>query len=348
MLELVASIWPEMPSGIAVTSSGRIFLSFPRWLDRRAFTVAELVDGALVPFPSQTHNEIDVFDAAHRLFSVQSVVASDDADTIWALDAGRPMYAPAIDGAAKLVEIDLASRRFKRIFVVPHGIARRRTYLNDVRFDMTRGPAGTAYVTDSGTLLSPCAIIVIDLATGRKLRRLDGHPSMQPRLGAIPNIEGRRLLYRAPILTRVGAPYLNGADGITLDPTGAYVYYCPLNSRSLYRVDADVLADPRAADADVARMIVDVGVKPISDGLESDADGRIYAGDLEGHRIACGRPFEPWRTLVEDPWILWTDSMSVAGGYLYFTVNEIERMAPFNGLRDERKGPYRIFRVPLP
>ena len=182
--ELVQALWPEMPSGVAVTPGGRIFLSFPRWLDRRAFTVAELVDGELVPFPDAISNYIDVRDAARRLFSVQSVVAQGDA-TLWVLDSGRPHYVPALPGAAKLLEIDLATRRIGRTYEIPLGAARLRTYLNDVRFDFRRGAAGTAYITDSGTLLSRCGLIVVDLATGRKIRRLDGHPSVQPRLDVV-------------------------------------------------------------------------------------------------------------------------------------------------------------------
>jgi sugar lactone lactonase YvrE len=345
MLETVAEVWPEMPSGLCVTPAGRIFLSFPRWLDRRAFTVAELVDGRLHPYPDATTNQIDVRDAVHRLFSVQSVVATDD-ETVWALDAGRPMYLPAIPGAAKLVEIDARANRIRRVYAIPPGIARLRTYLNDVRIDPARGAAGTAYISDSGTLLSRCGIIVIDLATGRKLRRLDGHPSVQPRLGVVPVIEGRRLAYRLPFVP-LGLPYQNGVDGIACDPSGTSVYYCPLSSRTLYRVDAAALADPAASDDDVACTIVDAGTKPVSDGLESDAAGTLYTGDLENRRLVA-RNGRDWTTLVQDPALLWIDSLCATGGYLYATVNQIERLAPFNGLRDRRKPPYRIVRTALP
>jgi hypothetical protein len=51
-------------------------------------------------------------------------------------------------------------------------------------------------------------------------------------------------------------------------------------------------------------------------------------------------------TLVHDPRVLWPDTLSLAAdGYLYFTVNQIERQPPFNYGVDLRKRPYVLFRV---
>jgi hypothetical protein len=44
--------------------------------------------------------------------------------------------------------------------------------------------------------------------------------------------------------------------------------------------------------------------------------------------------------------VLWPDTLSLAAdGYLYFTVNQIERQPPFNDGHDLRVKPYVLFRV---
>ena len=113
-------------------------------------------------------------------------------------------------------------------------------------------------------------------------------------------------------------------------------------------MDAGTLADLNATDDDVERTVVAAGAKPISDGLESDGHGILYAGDLERRRVTYKYAGGGWQTLVEDSLLHWVDSMCTASGYLYFTVNQIERMWPFRGGWDRRRPPYRLFRVPLP
>src|SRR6266516_7018656 len=51
-LQLVAGINGPMPTGIAVSKAGRIFVNFPRWGDPVEFTVAELKDGKPVAYPN--------------------------------------------------------------------------------------------------------------------------------------------------------------------------------------------------------------------------------------------------------------------------------------------------------
>jgi sugar lactone lactonase YvrE len=57
---------------------------------------------------------------------------------------------PRIDGGAKLACIDLARDAIVRTIVVPRDVALENTYLNDIRFDLRRGEAGLAFITDAG------------------------------------------------------------------------------------------------------------------------------------------------------------------------------------------------------
>ena len=51
-LEVVYTFKQQMPVGIAITSTGRQFVSYPRWEDKIDFTLAELKDGKEVPVPA--------------------------------------------------------------------------------------------------------------------------------------------------------------------------------------------------------------------------------------------------------------------------------------------------------
>lgn len=344
-VQLVASLPGSMPSGVTRAPGGRTFLCFPRWVDAVPFTVGELLpSGAVVPFPDPERNRMSLCDPVHHFISVQSVNATADG-TLWVLDSGRPYFTPAVPGAAKLVEVDLASGALRRIYVVPYGVARLRTYLNDVRIARTYGARGTAFITDSG-MPGNGALIAINLATGSKLRRLDGHPTVNPDPAVRPVIENELLELRFPLGLRF--PYRQGADGIALSQDERTLYYCPLTSRRLFSVDAAVLADPSRSDDDVAKTVRDLGEKCVSDGLECDAAGNVYASDLENRQILCRTPDGRWSTFARDPRMLWTDTLSVGDdGYLYFTANQVHRMWPYHAGRDLRRPPYAVLRAQL-
>lgn len=344
-IELVAELAGSMPSGVTVASSGRIFVCFPRWVDRVPYTVGELhPDGTVSPFPDARCNQIDFFDPSHHFASVQSVDAGEDG-TLWILDTGRPYFLPALEGAAKLVQVDIASGAWLRTYVIPHGIARRRTYLNDVRIAKSIGAAGSAFITDSSTL-GPGALIVVDLATGNKMRRLDNHASVNPDVAVLPIIEGEPLEIRLPFNLKF--PFRYGADGIALSADERTLYYCPLTSRRLYAVDARTLADANQGDDSVARTIQDLGQKAVSDGLECDASGNVYATDIENRQILVRSLNGVWNQFACNDRMWWTDTLCIAGdGFMYFTANQVHRMWPFHRGIDRRKKPYAIFRVRL-
>jgi len=59
---------------------------------------------------------------------------------------------------------------FKKI-LFPRDVAFSTSYLNDVRFDFTRGKEGMAFLTDSSGS-GPNGIVVVDLASGRGIKRV--------------------------------------------------------------------------------------------------------------------------------------------------------------------------------
>ncbi|QGZ42850.1 sugar lactone lactonase YvrE [Pseudoduganella flava] len=334
-LERVATFDGAMPTGVTVTETGRIFVNFPRWGDDVPYTVAELRDGKAVPYPDAAVNVADPADPAKGFISVQSVVA-DGRGRVWILDTAAPEFKAPRRGGAKLVAVDLASNRIVKTVVFPAEVVLPSTYVNDMRFDFRAGAEGVAYVTDS-SLSGPGAIIVLDLATGKAVRRLNGHPATMPEPGFAAAIDGKPL----------PATFKVASDGIALSPDGDTLYFCALSSRRLYSVPTRLLRDPNVTEAELARAVRDLGVKGASDGLESDAAGAVYAGDYEHNAIRkLARGSTTWRTIARGENLSWPDTLSVGpDGYLYVIANQLHRQAGFNDGRDLRRKPYELLRV---
>jgi sugar lactone lactonase YvrE len=350
-LEVVHLFDGAMPTGVTVSHSGRVFVCYPKWGDDVGFTVGEIRDGREVAFPSQELND-NVSDAdPERLVSVQSVVV-DPADRLWILDTGSPMFRPTEHGGPKLVCVDLTTDQVVQTILFPtdspDAVALPTTYLNDVRFDLRRGAAGTAFITDSSDQ-GPNGIIVVDLASGESWRRLHDHPSTKavtpPDLRLL--VEGRELLERSEDGST--SPVTMGSDGIAISADGERLFYCPLISRRWYSVATEALCDRSVDDDAVAATVVDEGDRgSTSDGLETDDAGRIYSTAVEANAVFRRLTDGSWETVVHDPRLLWPDTMSVAAdGYLYVTANQLHRQAQYRGGEDQRRRPYALFRTPI-
>lgn len=349
-LERVATFDGPMPTGVAVSRTGRIFVNFPRWVDAVQYTVAEVRGGTTVPYPDRATNDYQSDAPEAALVSVQSVVV-DPADRLWMLDTGTILQGPVAVGGAKMLAVDLATDKVVKTIGFPRDVALPLSYLNDVRFDLSRGAEGVAYVTDSSAEGSN-AIIVVDLATGQSRRRLNDHPSTKPDGKVTVLVEGKPVLEQSPV--GKPRPVKFGADGIALSADGERVFYRPISSRRLYSVSADALNDPAMTDAQVATTVVDHGQTAITDGMESDARGRLYLTDVENNAVRRLTP--PSRAgrsargevIASSPDLLWPDTLAVAAdGHVYVTANQLHRQPQFNNGRDLRQKPYALYRIPV-
>lgn len=341
-LEVVATFTESMPTGVTVASGGRVFVNYPRWGDPVPFTVAEVRNGRAAAYPDADVNRLDPSRPRDTFVSVQSVVV-DPRNRLWVLDTGSVKFGPVVPGGAKLVAIDLSTNRIHKTIHFGPDVALPTSYLNDVRFDLRKGRDGVAYITDSSAQ-GPNGIVVVDLATGESRRRLHDHPSTKAEPRFLPFVEGRALLRRP-----AGQPpsHLSlGSDGIAIGRDGKRLYYCALAGRRLFSVDTDPLLDESATDEQVGSTVRDEGMKPASDGLESDAQGRIYATAYEINAVVRRNPDGRYETITHDPRALWPDTLALADdGWLYFTANQLHRQADYNGGKDEREKPYVLFRV---
>jgi len=329
-----------MPTGVTVSHDNRIFVNFPRWEDKVQFTVAEIKDGKVVPYPDAATNAGDQPDT---LFSVQSVVV-DPRNRLWALDTGSLDMQPvkSIEWI-KLVGIDLSTNKVFKTIRFPEGVVTTNSYINDVRFDLRRGQDGMAFITDSSSA-GDNGIIVVDLASGRSWRKLNKHRATLADKSFKAVMEGEPLMLRKP--GQPPKPATVGSDGITISADGSRLFFCPLSSRDLYSVSVDALADEKSTDEQVAATLKKESRTFASDGLESDAQGRIYLTDWEHNAVQVRTGEGQYRTLVSDPRLWWPDTLSLAAdGRLYITANQLHRQAKFHDGQDLRKKPYYLFRI---
>ncbi|MBC8997256.1 SMP-30/gluconolactonase/LRE family protein [Pseudomonas sp. N40(2020)] len=343
-LEQVHGFYDAMPTGVTVSETGRIFVNFPRWGDNVPFTVGEIRSGQVVAYPNAAINRENPNDPSDGLISVQSVVA-DGQGRVWLLDTAAPGFAEPKPRGAKLVAIDLASNKVVKRLVFPENVMLPSTYVNDMRFDFRTGAEGTVYLTDS-SLRGPGAIIVMDIATGRAMRRLSDVPATSVDPAFVPVVEGLAVTVEGPDGKR--KPLGVASDGIALSADGKTLYFTPLSSRHLYAVSTALLRDTRVSEQQLAAAVQDLGEKGASDGMEADAEGAVYAGDYEHNAIRKRLPDGQWQTLVHDPRLLWPDTLSIGpDGYLYFIANQLHRQAAFRGGQDQRQKPYSLLRLKI-
>lgn len=341
-LEQVYSFWGAMPTGVSVTENGRLFVCFPEWGDDVRATVCEIRNGELCPYPDCAVNNANADEQSFHFVSVQSIVA-DGLGTLWILDTAAPNFSVPDLKMAKLVAVDLASNQITRVYGFTGDVVLPTTYLNDVRIDYRTGTRGTAYITDS-SLRGPGAVIVLDLDSGKAVRRLNGSPSTSPDPQFIPKVEGT--VWRNRSADGTTSPVRIAADGIALSPDGAVLYYCPLSSRHLFAIPTTALRNLTIPDQQLETMICDFGEKGASDGLATDAFGNIYAGDYENNSIRMICPNGTIETIAHAPCILWPDTLSIgADGYLYFISNQLHRQAGYHYGKDCRQKPYSLLRI---
>ena len=372
-LQTVHQFFGSMPTGVTVSQKGRIFVNYPRWGDPVPFTVGEIVNGREVPYPPapklrpylayrgtgqladhnwnafgtpNTRAELSQENTPRaqklrrtHLVGVQSVVV-DPRDRLWILDTGSVLFGPIAYGGPKLVCVDLNTNRVVRTILMPLSVVMPTSYLNDIRFDLSKGQGGFAYITDSGA----SGIITVDLASGAAKRRLTNDPSAVKEPKFVPFPEGRAMFSTPP---KMFPTYIKfQTDGIAISNDSSRLFYCPLASRRLYSVSTAALRDFNASDADVAATIIDHGEKGMSDGLESDTQNRVYCTQPETNSISRRLPNGLFETVVKSDRLLWPDTMSLAGdGYLYVTSNQLNRQKGYNFGKDLRQKPYSLFRV---
>lgn len=287
-------------TGVAISSDGRLFVNYPYWSDDVPVSVAEIKDGKAVPYPSTEWNDRS---RDEHFNAVQSVVI-DAKDRLWILDTNNPQFKGVQKAGPVLIQFDLKTNQKVKAYNFPEGVYRPNSYFNDVRIDTE---SETAYLTDSGN----GALIVLDLASGKSRRLLEGHPSVKSEIDR---------------LVCDGHVWKNSvdADGIALTPDRKHIYFVALTSHTLYRIETSALKDPELAAEKLAKRVEKVARIPATDGMMFDQSGNLWLGGLETNSINQLSPEHKVTEVLQDSSIRWADSFAIGkDGRIYFTTSQI-------------------------
>jgi len=317
---------PYQWTGIAVAPDGRMFVNFPEWANKGPLSVARLdSEGGLSAYPDQKWNDWSPGkNPAEHFVCVQSVVMGDDG-YLWILDPANPRFEGVVEGAPKLVKVDLATDSVVARYSFTSPTVLPNSYLNDVRIDTANN---LAYITDSGE----GALIVLDLSSGRARRLLSDHESTWADTIVLV-IDGE------PWLRPDGSRPEVHADGIALDAERGWLYYQALSSRRMYRIGTNFLIDTTMPPEELADKVQPIGQTGAADGLLFGSDRRVYISALEHNAVMALEMDGRVVMLVQDSLLAWPDSFAEGpDGAIYVTCSQIHR-GPDPG------EPYRIFRM---
>lgn len=326
-LEVVATL-KQGPGNIAVTPDGRIIFSQHQFYAPE-FRVMELrPDGGVAPWPTEAWSRAPGADG----IGLNAVLGlrSDPRGIVWMLDNGGDV--------PKVVAWNSRTDALERVIHIPPPATRPGSLHNDLAVDIVNE---ALYLADIGGDNGP-AIVVVDLKTGTARRVLEGHASVQAK--DIPMVvEGREVQLGEGA---DAAPARVGLNPITIDPSYAWVYFGAMHGDDIWRVRARDLADASLSADALAGRVERYGDKPVSDGISIDAGGHVYVTDVEKSAIGVTGPSGTYRVYAQDAArLVWPDGISAGpDGWMYATVNKLNRSAVMNAGENRSEPPYYIVR----
>lgn len=368
--------YDQWPIGLAVSSTGRFFVSYTR--GDYEYTLGEVVNKtAEKPYPSAelnlppdmlntTWNGIafgsgnsTAFINVQALYITLATHSGDRPETLWVLDTGRPTVHDAAGdpsmpyaqpGGPKLVAISLTNDTIYRTYTFPSTVYYPDSFFNDLRFDL-RPNVSTAYLVDSSNEGRP-GFIMLDLETGDSWRRLTQDPSVLRVPNDVPSYFGNPFYYRS-----LGMPVQwqqEGLDGIQISPDGETIYYSPLTSNTLYSVPT---ANLRERDSNpLAEIWAHANVSNHgqrggnANGFEGDSNGLIYQLMPTQNSVYYFDPADGMtHGWLRDPRILWPDGATLGlDGFLYLNINQLPFQPDWNFGVDGRLHPGAVLRAKVP
>lgn len=330
-LEQVATS-PRVWNGITVSHDNRLFASLTQ-SEGAGLQLAEVINNQLKAFPDDSWNQWNANDPEHHFYHVNALRIGPDGD-LWVMDSGNKGIGTgdqAVAGGAKLVHISLATGKVVNSYVFKAPTLQPTSYLDDVRFN-----GDFAYITDPGAV----GLVVLNLKSGKSWRVLDNQPlsiDHQPIYA-----DGKKLILRDGREKRVGL------DQLEVSPDGKWLYYQAIPG-PLARIETRYLNDSALSAAEVAKHAEKVRETWSTGGTAIDAEGNIYASDINTRSIKRIAPDGKVTTVVQDPRLVWIDAMWVSDGALWMPSGQINRTpATTGGKPSTVEYPVKLYRLPLP
>lgn len=346
--DVVAEKVAELPAGvgnIAFTPDGRIIYSHHPFYGNPVKVAIMGADGkSFAPYPSAEWNTPK--ESGDAYLDTVLGIRGDADGIIWMSDM---MHGDR--KTPKLVGWNSGTDSLEQIIAIPQPASLPcntescASQLNDFVIDDRRGKF---YLSDEaigpGGDGSKAALVIVDRATGKSRRVLQGHATTVP--ADVPIIvDGQPLTFpNGPNGTHT--PILVGADGITADLAFDYLYYAPLNGGWVYRIRIDDLVDEALSDQDLAGRVEKYAVKPNAGGFSMDADNNLYFTAVESTYVGIIPPdTRRFRAFASHPDMQWPDGVSYGpDGFMYASAAQLAQLPPFNDGTNYSRAPYFIFR----
>lgn len=314
---------PDPVGSIAVTPGGRVFFTAHPAGRPDGPRVFEWHDGRAQPFPAA--------ETQASLLETPTGLALDRLNRLWIADPARQGL-----GRPRIVAVDLDSGLVVHEHVFPRETAPRGSFLHDLEV----APDGrTIYLADAGFLRKSPALVVYDATTRNSRRLLEAHGVLRAQ-GWLIRTPVREMRYLGGQV-----PFKPGLHGLSLDPSGEWLYFAAMTHDTLYRVPTRALRDAELTDDSLGEQVVAVGSKPLSDQVAADGSGGIYLTDVEHGAVLHMRPDGQLSTVVKSPRIRWADSLAVgADGWIYVSDSALPEVMLARRSQIEDRGPYHVFR----
>jgi sugar lactone lactonase YvrE len=318
-------------NGVAVSHDDRIFVALPRWVQPDSFSLGEVKDGKVVPYPGGDWNSWHQgIDEENRFTTVNAVwVEPGIPDALWVVDCGQ-----GVEHGKKLVKVDLKTNTVSRVYHFSQEEAPLEACLNDVRI-----AKGHAFVTESGL----GAILTVDLKTGRVRRLLAASRKTKAVPGRSAVVDGRKLA--GPD----GKPPLVHADDIEISPDKNWLYFGMPMGGDLWKVKVDDLLDDSLDEKALDARVLDDGPLIPVGGIYMLPNGSLLLSDLEKHALELRSPDGKLTLLAQSKWLDSPDAMSVdKEGRVYIAASQAGRSPGGNHGVSATTLPFRVLRVTLP
>ena len=289
-------------TGVAVSNTGRIFVNFPRW-SQIPFSVAEIVDSQLIPYPDDEWNTWNESATPENHFVCVQSVYIDKENYLWILDPAS-INGSVVNGGSKLLQIDLQEDSVIQVIYFDEKVAPTQSYLNDIRVDTEKN---VAYLTESGL----GSIIIVDLSAGNSRRLLENHYSVKAENIQL-EINGQNIDF--PV----------HSDGLALSNDCSYLYYKALTGNNLYRIKTEKLRDTTLTSSQLENAVEFVLKTFPCDAIEFDTDDNLFFTSIQDNAIYYLTPELELKLAVKDDRLEWPDSFSITPkGEIYVTSSGI-------------------------
>lgn len=339
-LEVVAEL-PIRPWNHAVTRDGRVFATVVRSTREQPALVEITGRNQYRPFPNAAWNA--TFGSSANVLNCPHGVRIDAKNRLWVIDRGTWTIlpdngrSPLPDQQPKLLAFDINTGNLVYRLNLSEAIAPTSKSLpQDLAIDERNN---FVYIADPGVAVPP-AIIAINLQR-KTARRFEAHPSLKAENVDLV-VEGRVI---GSTTNGKFTPNRIGINPISLSADRETLFYGAMTGTSVWSIPTELLRN-KVNDRTIAAAIKRVGSKPVSDGMSTDTSGNHFITNVGDNAVDVLTPNGKLSRLVQDARLIWADSVGFGEpGWLYITVNQLNRSLLLNPSRDEGKPPYLILRV---